>query len=106
MQTTSGTVALRADAILLVTRRSALAQMEVLQGTVWLTESPSNGDVLLRAGDRFDFQDRFLDRIDAKKASLHPGFWRLEDVRIAVGDQRWNSQEKNNSMCGSPPLNV
>jgi lipopolysaccharide export system permease protein len=35
---------------------------------------------------RLDHADRFVDRIDAKSAVLHPGFWRLEEARIFSED--------------------
>jgi lipopolysaccharide export system permease protein len=37
---------------------------------------------------RFDQSDRFLERIEAKSAVLHAGFWRLEDARIFGNDVR------------------
>jgi lipopolysaccharide export system permease protein len=35
---------------------------------------------------RFDHADRFVERIDAKSAVLHPGYWRLEDARVLGED--------------------
>ncbi|HEY7296943.1 MAG TPA: LPS export ABC transporter permease LptG [Xanthobacteraceae bacterium] len=37
---------------------------------------------------RFDQTDRFLQRIEAKSAVLHSGFWRLEEARIFGDDTR------------------
>jgi len=31
---------------------------------------------------RFDASDQYLERIDAKRAFLQSGFWRLEDARV------------------------
>lgn len=33
--------------------------LEVLHGTVWITATPADGDVLLRAGDRLELEDRW-----------------------------------------------
>jgi len=36
---------------------------------------------------KFDDSDHFLERIEAKTAALHNGFWRLEAARIYVKDE-------------------
>ncbi len=47
------TITLHADEVLNVRRRSGATQIEVECGTIWLTDTPATGDMLLHAGDRF-----------------------------------------------------
>jgi lipopolysaccharide export system permease protein len=43
---------------------------------------------------RFDDSDRFRERIEAKSAELHAGYWRLEEARIYAGDRAPVDQER------------
>jgi hypothetical protein len=47
-------ISLRADEVVSFTRHHRGARFDVRSGIVWLTGSPAAGDVILRAGDRFD----------------------------------------------------
>jgi lipopolysaccharide export system permease protein len=63
---------------------------------LWIRQRSSEGQALINAKSsreqglelggvtvfRLDDSDRSLDRIDAKRATLRDGFWRLEDARI------------------------
>ena len=46
-------VSLRPDEILRLTPETRISRITVVRGTVWLTGSPADGDVLLAAGENF-----------------------------------------------------
>lgn len=47
------TVELRAGEVIRLTAESGLRELEVCNGTLWLTATPAKGDVLLESGERF-----------------------------------------------------
>lgn len=55
----SQTIHLRTHEIVRLTPESRAKLLEVRQGTVWLTGTPAQGDVLLCNGDRFDLNDNW-----------------------------------------------
>ena len=60
-------------------------------GQAIINAKSSTGQGLELAGVtvfRFDHSDHFQERIEAKSAALHPGFWRLEEARLFGGDIR------------------
>jgi hypothetical protein len=48
-------IRLRDDEVVRLTRASGFARVEVRRGTIWLTGTPANSDVLLPAGEHFQF---------------------------------------------------
>jgi hypothetical protein len=50
---------LRENEVIRITKHARAKHLEVAQGTVWLTGSPANGDVLLHEGERFSFTDNW-----------------------------------------------
>lgn len=48
-------VALKPDEMLCLSKTSGVNRMRVRQGVVWVTETPATRDVLLQAGDQFEF---------------------------------------------------
>lgn len=78
--------------------RSSLAA--VAEKGLWLRQNTSGGHYVLHADNvstermelsnvivfRFKGADRFVDRIDAARATLETSFWRLEDGRITTPD--------------------
>lgn len=77
------------------------ALLAVSDSGVWLRQADSGGQSVIHAlgmapaADSltgvtvylFDPEGRFLNRLDAREATLIPGEWWLEDVRIATPDQ-------------------
>ncbi len=52
-------VGLKPDEMLCLEKSSGVNRLEVRQGVVWVTETPATRDVLLQAGDRFEFSGRW-----------------------------------------------
>ena len=68
-------VSLEADEILRLPREPEAVRITVLQGTVWLTGSPSDGDVLLSEGEDFQLNVNLpfvLQAVGAATISLAP----------------------------------
>lgn len=70
-------------------------------GSFWLAQHNKSGDTILNATTslnqgtllggvtalQFDSNGRFVERVEAKRAALEPGYWRLHDARVyATGD--------------------
>ena len=47
------TLDLRREELVRLTADSGVGEIEVLRGTIWVTETPATGDAVLRAGARF-----------------------------------------------------
>jgi hypothetical protein len=61
--TRNGTLSLRSgirvlaqDQVIRLERRSGIKRIEIKAGIVWLTSTPADGDVFLKAGDVFECQ--------------------------------------------------
>ena len=73
----------------------------------WLRQRSEDGQAVINAKSsrlqgielggvsvfRFDANGRFHDRIEAKSATLEPGYWRLEDVRFYVAGSAPSDRE-------------
>lgn len=49
-------VFLRPDEVLRLTPENRISRITIVRGTIWLTASPANGDVLLSAGENFSLE--------------------------------------------------
>jgi lipopolysaccharide export system permease protein len=70
------------------------------QNNFWLRQRSAEGQAIINAGSSrqqgaelsdvsiftLDNNDGYLGRIEAKRATLHDGYWRLDEVRIFVGE--------------------
>jgi len=52
-------VGLRPDEMLCLEKSSGVNRIQVREGVVWLTETPASRDVLLQAGEQFEFSGRW-----------------------------------------------
>ena len=52
----NGIRGLACNQVIRLERRSRIKRIEIKTGVVWLTSTPANGDVFLRAGDVFECQ--------------------------------------------------
>jgi hypothetical protein len=66
-------VFLRPDEVLRLTPENRISRITIVRGTIWLTASPANGDVLLSAGENFSLEGNWPFVVQALgEATGHP----------------------------------
>ena len=67
--TGAGICRLKRDETLSLEKKTRAKMLQVNRGILWLTGTPANGDVILEAGQAFEFQNHWPYVIQALEAS-------------------------------------
>jgi len=73
LQARSRFVELKRDETLRLGKTSGVSGILVEEGVVWLTETSGDGDIILQAGERFEFSNRWpvvIQSLGASQAAL------------------------------------